>query len=390
MQPVNSPDLIVLLLEFQLLIRRLSRRSPLSLAESHVLATAYLDPACTITEVAALCGLEKSSMSRSLGALETKKLIELRNDSGDSRKKIVTVSQKGTKLLLKDLSLRNQATERLLSYLTEEETRILIGCFSVIVSGTRQNLARSLPDELPLRTLQRGLSRAFGVLTDNVLGSGLTATALHILLVLRRTSPSFCFSWATDFVPSSEIQAELPYPSSTIVRHLKALIAQRLIAGEVFKGSRKRPAYQITASGIEFLRALNERISSEIAVNSNPDSQAPIPSSALRVIYRVLYKLKSPPSWSAVEVKTDNELKECRAFFVETYLKERKIREIPEYICHSHDKHYAIKRKNEIVFLLSINSEHHNSAGVCYDSKWLSRTLALQIAESLCENREHS
>lgn len=92
-----------------LLSRRLfDGRGPggLSVAKMNALGQLYRDGPSTATAMAAYLRIQPQSLTRLLAALEAQKLISRREDSEDRRQVRIAITERGTKLLQRDIKER--------------------------------------------------------------------------------------------------------------------------------------------------------------------------------------------------------------------------------------------------------------------------------------------
>jgi len=110
-------------LNLGLLVRRLRQvqaEGELTLSESSALARLDRSGPATASALARLEQISPQSMGATLGALETRGLVERRPDPADGRRVVVSVTEAGLQLLS---SRRNARTERLAQALSTGFTR---------------------------------------------------------------------------------------------------------------------------------------------------------------------------------------------------------------------------------------------------------------------------
>jgi len=377
------PNILQMLLEFQLAIHRLSRGPVLNLAESHLLSFVRYSSANTLTKLAEAMSLDKSSVSRSLHALERKKMLVLKPDSHDSRKRYISLTKKGERLLSKDLDWRSETTASFQAFLSESEREDLYSCFKMIADGVSVGPIVLIPDELALRTIQRRLSRAFGLLTDNVLDSGITAVALQILLVLQRSAEHFTIIWHSSFLTFQELNQEISVPASTLQRNLKELTKKGLVRAHLFKGDRKRPSYMNTQKAEQLFTTLNQRLASYVLRGEHARGE-PIDITGVIRSIRKIHRIKATDTGiSDYTVVRAHELGKCRAFIVQTLSRELRLEDTPEILCERKRRHYWILMDKEIALLVSLPSSAQDAVEVCHDSRLMTRRAALEYAEEI-------
>jgi len=90
----------------------------------------------TAQQICQFSGMDKGSVSRTLGSMETKGLIVLRTDEDDGRRKLAMVTPKGKKMHDLIVKLQLEREKSLLSVLSTAEVELFID----LLNRTRSNL----------------------------------------------------------------------------------------------------------------------------------------------------------------------------------------------------------------------------------------------------------
>ncbi len=104
----------------------------LSLSQSSALVDLERAGTLKAQDLVFLLNMEKSSISRLLGVLATKKLIQVSPDPQDGRGKILSLTRSGVKAVETINSTVDRSVENLLSPLDRNEEKILAQAFRVL------------------------------------------------------------------------------------------------------------------------------------------------------------------------------------------------------------------------------------------------------------------
>ncbi|MFI7081506.1 MarR family winged helix-turn-helix transcriptional regulator [Micromonospora sp. NPDC049903] len=109
----------------------------------------------TQTQLAQLCGLDKTTMVATMDELERLQLAERRPSATDRRVRIIAVTPKGRRLVAKAADIVSQIQDDVLSALPVENRRILMDSLAQLVDG---RLASLVPCERAPRRRERRLA----------------------------------------------------------------------------------------------------------------------------------------------------------------------------------------------------------------------------------------
>ena len=243
------PELFERLLEFQIAVRRLTGRTALTLSESQALGEIAAGKTVTAKEIAHACRLEKSTVSRLLAGLEERGLIDAAT-AADRRSVYLRLTRRGAALLSRDDKQRSAVSTRLLQALPAAKRPRFIAFFQALAHGFEIPRIPRRGGEHALRPEQRRLSRAFGLLKDSFLDSGLSSMEVHLMLQVK-TSPFF--------LTARRLEQQLPYSLSRITRAFQGLEKRGLARRITAKDDRRHLHLSLTAQGEAALQELERR-----------------------------------------------------------------------------------------------------------------------------------
>lgn len=115
----------------------------LTARQALILLSCDLEEASTAAELAALYGLEASSITRLVDRLEKKRLIERTRSRSDRRKAILVLTAKGNALLQRAVKIAGPIARTTWKGVTEEERKTL----AAIITKVLNNLKQTAPAE---------------------------------------------------------------------------------------------------------------------------------------------------------------------------------------------------------------------------------------------------
>lgn len=254
---------LVLLIRFHLQVRKQAPRTVLSLTDGQLLGEIATGQQILASDLAKALKLEQSSISRLLKGLRTKNLLRHSPDRHDRRKTVLSLSAKGIKALKDDDRARSNASFELMSAISKENQKAIIDGFRLLSDHYGIGQSRLRNNEHPLRPEQRRLSRAFGLLRGNFMGSGHSITCFHILLFLLDEGP----------LPLAFLVKHVPYDQSTVSRAVQSLEKQGLLASKRCLRDARAREISITPEGegvfLDTAKACEKRIKLVLAADAS-------------------------------------------------------------------------------------------------------------------------
>lgn len=124
---------------------RYGREFDLSLRQWRVLATLGRFPGKSIVSIAARTALDKSQVSRAVGELKRRKLIEQRNDAGDRRRLILNLTKEGQALYERVLPVARKRHAQLVASLRPAELNSLEEALESLTKAAMRMLRSEKP-----------------------------------------------------------------------------------------------------------------------------------------------------------------------------------------------------------------------------------------------------
>lgn len=156
-------------------IRRLTHTG-LSRGEVHILIEIQARGECTVRVIQPLLNIDQSSISRFVKNLTQKKLISSVPSEVDKRAKVLKLTATGRNVISQIDEVAGTVFEQFASRLPASEKKILAEFFERIADWYGQPRCPLRPGESEVRMQQRRMSRALGVLSQNIFGSQLSSS----------------------------------------------------------------------------------------------------------------------------------------------------------------------------------------------------------------------
>jgi DNA-binding MarR family transcriptional regulator len=221
------------------LARRL--RPPLTNVETHVLSEVLQTTKATAHDLVTQLNLDKSTVSRLVADLKTRKLVKVTRVRGDKRFKGLGLTERGTETLEADLGLRNIQVTSCISPLSREEQYEFCRLLSEIADGFGTSIIKPvLADEHPAVAQIRRITRAMGILRGNFLGTGLPKEWCQIMNILAAQPQEIAMMALRDM---------LPYESSFLSRLVSALEHRGYVRRTISKHDKRQFMLELTSAG---------------------------------------------------------------------------------------------------------------------------------------------
>ncbi len=215
-------EIFDLLLRFnrQLGFARLRHPTPLTVNEAHVITEASYSQRTSVITLSSSLGLEKSTVSRLVGALIKRKLLRIETSATDGRLKPIKPTKQGLETLDHDSSVRNLQILDCIEPLSNTEQEEL-GELLALVAKEAQATPTTFDSKLhPVRSEVTRLTRALGFLGDNFCGTGRAVEECQILQLLHQAGKE---------LPLLKLRATLHIESTLLSRILSVLIKSKLL-----------------------------------------------------------------------------------------------------------------------------------------------------------------
>jgi DNA-binding MarR family transcriptional regulator len=193
----------------------------LGFTEEAILIVLNAEPEKNVKELAETLNLERSWMSRVISALESKKLVESFVPEADRRSKKLTITPEGTSKLHALHQTSRKIMDTCLDGVAQNVGQALYMYLKRFADGLNTSTYPQTTNNHPVEVELARVSRAMGILSDDVMGSSLSVTQLQVLLVLSEADGSE--------VVTSDIDELLPFDMSTVSRTIAGFEKQNLV-----------------------------------------------------------------------------------------------------------------------------------------------------------------
>lgn len=215
-------------------------RQSLSYTEEAVLFTLLSSPAINTRELANLLGVERSWMSRIVGALEKRELLAVKSSAADKRSKELRVTKKAERLLVESEVLSSEIMEESLAPLSSSQRKKFSNYLSTFADGVGAP-RYDRPAVHPVYWELWRLSRSVGISSGAFSEAALSTTQMQVLFVLKESS--------CDVLLASDIERMLPFDASTLSRVLSDFEKRGWVKRSPLKDDRRSLSVEMTNAG---------------------------------------------------------------------------------------------------------------------------------------------
>jgi DNA-binding MarR family transcriptional regulator len=193
----------------------------LGFTEEAILIVLNAEPEKNVKELAETLHLERSWMSRVISALESKGLVESFVPEADRRSKKLNITPEGRAKLQALHLVSRKIMDTCLDGMPQAAMEALYIYLKRFADGLNTSSYPQTTNNHPVEVELARVSRAMGILSDDVMGSSLSVTQLQVLLVLSEAD-------GTEVV-TSDIDELLPFDMSTVSRTIAGFEKQNLV-----------------------------------------------------------------------------------------------------------------------------------------------------------------
>ncbi len=239
------------------LFRRIQKRNrfvgsayglELGLSDAHALIEIESRIGLTAGQLGQLIGLKKTSISYLVDRLNKRKLIKVKASSSDQRRKELSLSKSGEKLVAQLDRLANRQLDQLSSNFKEPQIAILITYLERFSDLHGVPAVNRRSTEAPLRTSIRRGTRALGLTSQSIFGgSNLNALQWHALAEIAQSNGN---------ITALELCKVLAVKPNTLSAVLAGLSKRKLLNQTPSQQDRRRKILALTASADQLLKDL--------------------------------------------------------------------------------------------------------------------------------------
>lgn len=223
-------------------VRFLASSLELSLGatESHILVAVSEESGIGPTSLVPVLNLDRSTISRTILALQQEGLLALTSSAVDKRSRNISLTPKGEQRFAEWETQMYRLTEALVSSLNRAEQQILTGYLRRLADSQRAAAIGRTGLHPVQRELMR-ISRASGILGRTFLHTGRSLSEVQVLSVLWQEKEPVIFT---------AIAGQLPFDKSTLSRVLTKLTSKGEIERNEVPEDRRSVSFALTADGI--------------------------------------------------------------------------------------------------------------------------------------------
>lgn len=213
----------------------------LSFSEGLVLYIIESQEDKNIKELSNFLRLERSWVSRIVSGLEKRRLVKTSADDSDKRSKKIRISQHGREALRQLNAARKAVVEENLRSLLPAEQERLTGFLRRLADGLGAPGYLSSTQSHPVDAEIARISWEIGIVSDDVLGTGMGVTQYQLLYALVNKQ--------SESVSASELYQIMPFDMSTVSRAVAALAEAGLLHKRSASCDRRSFSLTLTAEG---------------------------------------------------------------------------------------------------------------------------------------------
>ncbi len=301
--------------------------------------------------------MNKSSCSRIAQSLAGQGLIKSAPAASDSRRKVFTITDKGTTLIKKIDSVSNAAIDEYASRVTDAELKKLVLAMRRIADGYGHPVGVRRAGEPEYRVEQRRVTRCFGLLGDHVFGSELSSSQWQALseIVLSPYPPR-----------TNELADLLGLAQNSLSSIVDFLEKRRYVSRKSWHGDKRVTVLVPRREGIHAASVIEERAAQDLKHSLRDCSSAQV-AEAVDILGRFVGDsdpLLPPllPGYELAELVSAAERAAGRAFAVRSLVTQGLDNEIPETLVPQSARNFILSRDGEIECLIQIGGGQDGAA----------------------------
>ena len=336
----------------------------LTLVETFFLVELQADPSRSISELSELLQIDPSFGSRIANKLKTEKLIKMTPLEEDSRRKLLSLTPKATKLLCKNDSFADQAIAVLAQNISKAEKKLLTEGFKLIADGYGCPAGKRRANEDPYRVEQRRITRCFGLLGEHVFGSDLTSSKWQTLaeIVLAPVAPQI-----------TELAELLTVPQNSLSSIIAGLEKDQLIKREQHAEDRRISILFPTTAGKKTYKQIEKQATSDLERGLVKFSKPKFAKfvETLKKFIGETDAVYPPllPQYSVVKHDSNAERKMLRAYAARTVVQQALEAEIPEQFISSESLVFSLNLDHKVCAVLEIEATTKQLAFAAWDKE---------------------
>ena len=251
---IQTEDIVRAFLRAQRLVRKLNREgtTPLTLDESNLLISIEQNAESKPSDLADKLTMTRSKVSRIIKRLDTSKLIKQTTALEDSRSSLLTLTSKGKKQLALFDDIYNEQTSSWSEHLSKKQLNALISFLKELATELGAPYQKKRSAEHPLRTEQRRIAQAGGLLSGALFNSQMNLIEYHIMQDLMES----------DGPLPLEVLSSLPFDLAQVSRTTDMLVKAGWIKKKPDPKDKRRGSLKLLARGKNTFRKAETLVAS--------------------------------------------------------------------------------------------------------------------------------
>ena len=297
--------------------------APFTLTESHLIAEISIAPGINPAQLAAKLMLQRSTALRAIRNLTKRKLVTTTREHG--RRDIgISLSERGAAILADADPGASARMAAMTAGMTDAEQQQLGSFIERLGTALGAEVSRQRPGEHILRAPIRCLTRSSGILSDNMLRSGLSSSSWQILESVREQPE----------ITTLELANHLALARSTVTLLLRRLTREGLILTRNHAEDARRTLFVLSKKGEKRLLTAQETAAAKIT--EALDSFTPSETRNFVELFARLTAERQPATPEAplrfMVLTSPNEIRRARGFALRWLVAQGKEESAPESI----------------------------------------------------------
>lgn len=320
----------------RVIIQRL--HPPLDLVETHLLGEIDQQRIINSTALLETLRIEKTKVSRTIAYFLEKKWIEARQSQSDRRVRYFTITPAGKEIFMADNHFRNLQVRECLSPLSHSEQKDLVNFINRMADALGTSQIVSLPGDVVGKMEIRRLTRAIGLLGDNLLDLGLPLDECQLLHMVHRDG---------NRMSMSTLKIIMPW-EMTLISRLTTSLAERGLLKKVPLPYDKRHVQVVLTTEGTARAQKNLQHGGKRLLGALTQFSPPARTQFFTLLEKMLaHNLEAPNSEESKkmvvqEITGEESIKTARAFLVETLVAQKRSHEIGASILHPQNISYQL------------------------------------------------
>lgn len=314
------------------------------------------------SDLAALFGLEKSTVSRLLGGLRKKGFLRFASEENDKRRQRLLLTTSGRMTLEKVNAVQQKTLQEIFRSFSAEEVRKLVLLLQKLCDAAQCPVLNMRRAEHPFSRETRRLFRLFQHIEAVLAPRQLNIMDYQILSALDKALVS-----PNPTALAQHVLADL----STVSRHLKRLEQQRFIKKQSHSADRRALHFRLSEQGKTALRRAVSEIERLMGSFLAEFSE--------RELQELEFLLQKSISEADIEhgfilqeeirvrqIREVEELKLARAFVLERFVQTKTHLEAPEQICAKDSLVFSLMSAAKLIGVCEFQRRSENKLELCY------------------------